>query len=121
MTEELLWKRIRKRWRGHAVRVEASLGGVDPGTPDSNLSVDGKGGWVELKVWPTPLNEVQKAWHLDAEDRGAYCVVLCWTGNDKVWVGRGEIYTRYVGKGTRPEGVSLQAALDGIESALIGK
>jgi hypothetical protein len=115
-TEKQLWKKVLERWPGHAIRVEASEGGVDPGTPDCNLSVNGHGGWVELKVWPEPVSPIQIAWHLEAEDLGAS--VRLWSqvskGRDTclVWSGSAEDYAKLVEFGRRPVGVPLQMVID---------
>jgi hypothetical protein len=118
--EQRFWAQVRMAWPGHAARIEAGAGGCDPGTPDCVLSVDGRGGWVELKVWPQPLEESQLPWHIDAMARGAYAVVLCWLGRDEVWVGRAEDYEYYQDrhKVERPPGVSLQEGLAVISCAL---
>lgn len=133
------WKRVRKAWwPSHAIRIEASLGEVEVGTPDTVLSCGGRGGYVELKVWPDNVSDVQLAWHIDALSRGAYAMVLSeLPGPDGlVWLGRADDYHqsvidiivaevirpkgKAVGRRRGPEGVVLQAALKMIRSALIG-
>lgn len=118
-TEAKVWKRILRRWKGHAVRVEASMGGVDPGTPDGLLTPRGWGGvWVELKVWPTEVSPIQYAWHVDCDQRGGLCCVLVQVGKDSFWVGKAE---EYDGMTERPAGESLQAVLDVIRLAATGR
>lgn len=120
MTEKDFWKKIRREWPGHAMRVEASEGGVDPGTPDTNLSINGHGGWVELKVWPEPVSPIQIAWHLDALEHGATVEVWSWLGNREglVWRGSAERYEHLVsrldltGKRERPRGLPLQMVIE---------
>lgn len=124
--EQKFWTRVRDMWKGHAVRVEASIGGCDPGTPDSVLSVGGRGGWIETKVWPQPLEDTQLPWHMDAIQRGAYAMVLCEMPDRRVWIGSAEEYNAMIqchlqGFRIRPEGVVLQVALKMIECALIGQ
>ena len=110
------------------MRIEASDGEVDPGTPDTVLSIAYRGGFVELKVWPDNLSGVQKAWHEDAVQRGAYCMVLCELPSGRVWLGPAEDYTAFFAmhhsddhrRKYPPEGVSLQSALDVIRCALTG-
>ena len=128
---------MRETWRGHAVRVEASDGEVPVGTPDCVLSYRGAGGWIELKVWPDNVSPEQKAWHVDAIERGAYAMVLSELPSGKVWLGPAEEYHGIVNlfeyrnfqrrqlfacsSGKVPEGISLQNALGVIESALSRK
>jgi hypothetical protein len=121
--EAAFWKRVRREWKGHAVRIEASDGVVDPGTPDTNLSINYRGGWVELKVWPDTLSPEQQAWHEDAIERGAYVMVLCEFSDGSVWIGDYEEYTirvhDHAARRTKPrDRISLQAALDMIACAL---
>lgn len=120
VTEKRMWKAILKRWRGHAVRVEASEGGVDPGFPDGILSVGGRGGFIELKVWPEELRPTQLPWHLDAIQRGAYARVLCCVGHGAYWLGTAEEYQELLDRGERPNGDSLQAGLAMVVCALSG-
>lgn len=112
MTEKGFWKKISREWPGHGIRVEASLGGVDPGTPDCNLSVNGHGAWVELKVWPTEITQIQVAWHVDAVDRGATVEVWCWVGQNLVWVGDAETYENLVSIKKKPRGLSLKDVIN---------
>lgn len=131
------WKKVRDGWwPEHAIRIEASLGEVDPGTPDTVLSAGGRGGYVELKVWPDNVSAVQLAWHLDACDRGAYAMVLSELSDGSVWLGRADAYDSLVRRIAQaevvrpkgksylsrrgPEGIVLQAALKMIRCALIG-
>ena len=117
-TERRMWEKIRERWDGFCVRVEASRGGVDPGTPDCLLMVRGRGGvWVELKVWPTPLEAIQLAWAIDCAQRGGTALVMCQVGRREFWVGTAEEYDMFESK---PAGVSLQAALAMIGLAVSG-
>lgn len=113
------WKEVRAAWPGHAIRIEASDGEVEPGTPDTILSIDHRGGFIELKVWPDDVSAVQLAWHADALDRGAYAMVLskCKRG---VWLGRAEDYHAMVLLGVvrSRELVSLHKALNVVASAL---
>lgn len=121
--ESRFWKKVRSAWPGHAVRIEASDGEVDPGTPDTVLSVAYRGGFVELKVWPDNVSSIQLAWHMDAIERGAYCMVLCELPSGKVWLGDAEEFERMMSireVKRPPEGVSLQSALDVIRCALTG-
>ena len=117
--EGRFWRKVRAAWPGHAQRVEASHGDSEPGTPDVVLSIGFRGGWVELKVWPDNVSVKQLAWHTDATDRGAYCVVLSRISPREVWLGSAERYDSLVRCGKRPKGVHLQAALNGIRCALI--
>lgn len=148
--ESAFWKKVREVWPGHAQRVEASHGEAQEGTPDTVLSVGGRGGWVELKVWPDNVSREQLVWHVDAIERGAYAMVLSelpkrgqYDRSVKVWLGNAEEYHGIVNQVTRnieaerirpsgksvvfprrrfvPEGVDLQAALNVIRCALIGK
>ena len=132
--EAAFWKKVRRAWRGHAIRIEASWGEVEVGTPDTILSVGGKGGYVELKVWPDNVSGEQLTWHIDAIERGAYAMVLSELPSGNVWLGPAEEYhplvRGYLGKISlgwkaarisRPNGVSLQAALNVIDCALIGR
>jgi len=125
--EQGFWKRVRSEWKGHAARIEASIGGCDPGTPDSILSINGRGGYVETKVWPQELEPSQLPWHMDAMRRGAYAVVLCELPDGKVWLGTAEDYAEFFGANRgrtfpyrRPDGVSLQSALNVVACALTG-
>jgi hypothetical protein len=102
MTEARLWRKFMLEWPGHGVRIEASAGGCDPGTPDANISCAQHGMWLELKVWPTPVSPIQLAWHLDADQRGARALVLCWVTEDEYWVGSATRYDAMTGTGTRP-------------------
>jgi hypothetical protein len=88
------WKRVRRGWKGHSVRIEASDGEVEEGTPDTVLSVGGHGGFVELKVWPDNVSPQQLAWHMDALDRGAYAMVLAELPDGTVWLGRADDWDR---------------------------
>lgn len=120
-TEADVWKKIRAAWPGHCVRVEASIGGVDPGTPDSNLGIAGRGLWVELKVWPTPLSAEQIAWHADCAQRDGGAEVWCWVGRDSIWCGDAatyELMTRRCEGRKPPNGMPLQAALDRLSEIL---
>lgn len=110
-TEVNFWSRIRKQWPGHWMRIEASNGGVDPGTPDSMLSYCGRGKLVELKVWPEPVSAVQLAWHIDATQRGADPEVWSLLPDGTVWCGGAEAYDAMTASGRRPKGVQLQAAV----------
>lgn len=130
--ENALWKRVRGSWRGHAVRVEASDGEVEEGTPDCVLSIGGRGGWIELKVWPDGVSPQQLAWHAEALARGAYAMVLAELPGGDVWLGRADDWDRLTAdtgggkwKGIRiirvrsPGPMVLHDALRVIESALI--
>ena len=127
--EQSFWKTVRDAWKGHAVRIEASVGGCDPGTPDVSLAINGKGGWVETKVWPQLLEPSQLPWHMHAMRSGAYAVVLAQLPDGKVWLGTAEDYDRATslwyacarGDRTLPQGVSLQQALNVVACALSGK
>ncbi len=115
-TESDVWGKVRASWDGPCWRVEASCGGVDPGTPDALLWVRGMGGrWVELKVWPTEVSAIQVAWHVDCLQRGGMAWVLCEVGRGRYWIGSAEAYAGLV---ARPCGVSLQAALGVVVSSL---
>ena len=118
MTEVDFWKKIRAAWPGHAMRIEASEGGVDPGTPDSHLSIGGRGAFVELKVWPEPLNPMQYAWHVDAVDKGAGAWVWCWVDYDCIWMGLGEDYADYCETNSRPKGKTLGHVIDRLSKIL---
>lgn len=127
MTEKKMWDRIRAIWPGHAVRVEASEGGVDPGFPDSILSVGGRGAFVELKVWPEELRETQLPWHIDAIQRGATAEVWAWIEqDDEVWCGTAEEYAdllekhEAVGYGT-PVGAPLRVQVARLVKILLRK
>lgn len=128
------WKAVRKAWvaRGwHAVRVEASCGGCDPGTPDTVFGCHGRNGWVELKVWPDPLSAIQQAWHEEALEGGSYAMVLCQLRGG-VWLGRWDEYMSHfsvtwplASKEPKvsvvklpPDPMHLHEALSMIESAL---
>lgn len=119
--EGRFWKKVRGGWIGHSQRVEAGNGESEAGTPDAVLSVGGKGGWVELKVWPDNVSAKQLAWHVDAQDRGAYVVVLSQLPDGKAWVGCAQAYDDYVQRKCVPRGCHLQAALDCIRCSLIRK
>jgi hypothetical protein len=133
--ENRFWARVRDMWTidssgGHAVRIEASIGGCDPGTPDCVLSCGARGGWVELKVWPEALQPSQLPWHLDAIAHGAYAMVMCELPDRKVWIGSAEDYEMLLQEPLRPdrpttrrcpEGVDLHRALNMIRCALIGR
>lgn len=113
-TESDVWRRVRGAWDGHAIRVEASMGGVDPGTPDCALAPRGRGSvWVELKVWPEPVSPVQVAWAVDCEQRGGLCFLLCENRGD-YWIGRAEEYAELREVAFD---LDLQAALKVIASA----
>lgn len=117
--ESRFQSKVFARWRGmggHAARVDAALGGCDPGTPDSVLSIEGRGGWVEFKVWPRRLEPMQLPWHTEAVRSGAYAVVVCLVGPGRAWIGLAEDYARLT---TRPKGPHLQVVLDMIRFALI--
>lgn len=117
--ESTFWKRVRRAWPGHALRIEASHGEVEVGTPDVVLSIGGHGGYVELKVWPEPLQPMQLPWHLDALSRGASCWVLCDLG-DEVLLESAAQYDHRLGCGLgRPHGITLQQALNMIQSCLV--
>jgi len=117
--EAAFWKRVRSAWSGHAVRVEASDGEADVGTPDCVLSAGYRGGWIELKVWPDNVSREQLVWHIDAVERGAYAMVLSDVGGGRAWLGDAEEYYSLVLRGKRPRGVVLQRALDVVRCALI--
>lgn len=120
MTEKDLWKKIRSQWPGHAVRTEASEGGVEPGFPDSILSSNGRGFYVELKIWPEPLQPLQLPWHIDATDRGAGAEVWCWV-DGLVWCGPAETYDRYVKRLAKPKNcMSLDLAISRLLRILHG-
>lgn len=119
--EGSFWKRVRGSWCGHSLRVEASNGDVEPGTPDTILSIGYAGGYVELKVWPDNVSAVQLAWHEEAHSLGAYCRVLSRIRGDRVWLGSAKAYSKLVASGVRPAGIHLQAALDMIRCELIGR
>lgn len=119
--EGTFWRRVRDAWPGHSARVEAGMGEADPGTPDTVLSVGGKGGWVELKVWPDNVSELQLAWHIDALERGAYARVLSQLPDGKVCLLIAEDYDRLVTRKRVPRGCHLQDAIDRIRCDLIGK
>jgi len=114
------WKRVRKAWPGHSVRIEASDGEVESGTPDVVLSVGFRGGFIELKVWPDDCSPQQIAWHQNAHDLGAYAMVLGELGDGKVWLGPAQEWNDYRHELNVPEGVDLHAALDVIACALTG-
>lgn len=114
------WKKVRKAWPGHALRIEASDGEVPAGTPDTVLSVGFKGGYVELKVWPDDCSAQQIAWHADAMDRGAYAMVLGELPGGRVWLGPADLWTRFVQLGQVPNGKNLHSALRVIACALSG-
>lgn len=101
--ESRLWRKVKKAWEGHAVRVEASNGEAPPGTPDCVLSIGGKGGWVELKVWPEPISRIQVAWQCDARLKGACALVFCQVKRDLYWVGYAEDYEGYVNLKQKPD------------------
>lgn len=118
MTEKLMWKLIRSKWRGHGQRIEASRGEVEEGTPDSVLSVDGRGAYVELKVWPEPLRPLQLPWAIDARQRGAAVWLLCHLHKREFWLGTHDEYGILQSRKNKPTGSSLQFCLDRIESRL---
>ena len=130
--EAAFWKKVRRAWSGHSVRVEASDGEVDAGTPDTVLSVGYKGGFVELKVWPDNVSSIQLAWHQDAIERGAYCMVLSELPDGDVWLGNAEDYdaliracsfsrnAKLIADKTKRGKRSLHDALKVIRCALIG-
>lgn len=91
--EQKLRDLVRDTWPGHVAWVEASVGDAGAGTPDAVLSVEGRGIWVEFKVWPGEVSSIQLAWHADAERRGAGCCVLAQMG-DYYWVGSAAAYQR---------------------------
>ncbi len=87
MSEQALWRRMRRelRGRGHWVRVE---NGAETGTPDVNYCVDGAEGWIELKHlygWPTrsatvvqsKLEHDQAIWLTERRAHGGRAWVLC--------------------------------------------
>ena len=80
MTEKRLWKRVREAMRGvpgwHGTRVEASSGEVVMGTPDAVITASGRTRWVELKVYPEPLNPHQRAWAAERDASGADAVMV---------------------------------------------
>ena len=123
-TEKKIWERIRSLWDGHCARTEASLGGVDPGFPDCILSPKGWGAiYVELKVWPEPLNPIQYAWHVDCRQRGGIAFVISQVAGgrgkvEKYWIGRGEEYSCL---DCRPLGKDLQEVLLMVKLAASGK
>lgn len=117
-TERLMWRRLRAAWCGFGIRIEASDGGVEPGTPDTLLQPAGLGGvFVELKVWPTPLRTEQLAWHVDCLGRGGCAVVMCEVGRDSYWIGTGESYDTWIvarqrgDDGGRPPGATLRRSM----------
>lgn len=122
MSEAQFWKNVRRAWPGHAVRIEASRGDAEEGTPDCVLSIGGRGLWIELKVWPEKLRPAQLAWHLDGIARGAGAWVLCSFGKRGVWFGRAPQYELLCQVGRRPEKLGhLQAVLEGIVCRLISR
>lgn len=121
MTEADLWKKIRRVWPGHAMRIEASEGGCEPGTPDSILSVGGRGMFVELKVWPEELRPLQLPWHIDAVQRGAGAEVWCWVGEGRVWRGTAEEYQVHLDQKRKPTGSRLEATVGYAVRVLQGK
>lgn len=106
--ESRVWKKVRKAWMGHGVRIEASMGDADSGTPDCMLSWRGRGGWVELKVWHEPLRVSQRVWHAEALRDGATCVVLCEVGSGRYWIG---YWYEYEALSRRPIGLPLNGVL----------
>lgn len=118
MTEKKLWGRIRAWWEGHAVRVEASAGGVDAGFPDGILSIGGRGAYVELKVWPEELRPMQLPWHLDCLDRGGGCEVWCWVG-DGIWCGRADEYAVLIERGVKPSGTDVGSHCERLRKKLL--
>jgi hypothetical protein len=114
------WKKVRRMWWGHAVRIEASDGDVPAGTPDTVLSIGYRGGFIELKVWPDEASPKQIAWHIDAMTGGAYAMVLAELPDGSVWLGSAEHWNQWVVKGLAPVGMDLHRALRMIESALTG-
>lgn len=73
--EQGMWKYLRKRllaW-GHFVRVEND---VEVGMPDVNFCIDGREGWLELKVWPRELERTQVVWALQRTAARGYVRVL---------------------------------------------
>lgn len=115
MTESAMWRAIRKKWWGHGVRVEASMGDAESGTPDTNLSVHGRGGWIELKVWPEELRVSQIVWHADALSRGATVVVLAQVSRGRYWIGPWHEYEKL---DKRPQGMTLDQVLIDFEQRL---
>lgn len=123
--EGAFWRRVREAWPGHALRIEASWGEVEVGTPDTILSVGGRGGFIELKVWPDNVSGQQLTWHEEAIREGAYAMVLSELPSSRVWLGPADEYFAIVSrqlrqKRLRPEGVLLHDALNVIRCALIG-
>lgn len=123
--EAAFWREVRTHWPGHAVRVEAGAGEVSVGTPDCVLSIGMKGGWIELKVWPDNVSAEQLAWHIDADQRGAYARVLVKMPGSYVWLGMAQEYDAVV-SGKSPKILSrdmvhLQEALDRVRCDLIGQ
>jgi hypothetical protein len=92
MTEKQLWMKIRAAWPGHSMRIEASEGGVDPGTPDAHVSIGGRGMFIELKIWPEELRPLQLPWHIDAIQRGAGAEVWAQVPDGTIWAGTAEDY-----------------------------
>jgi hypothetical protein len=124
MTEKKFWEKIRDSWPGHAVRTEASEGGVEPGFPDCILSTNCRGVYIELKVWPEPLRPLQLPWHLDALDRGAYAEVWAWLPNGGVWCGLAEGYQQLLdayemGDRRSPAGQTLDLCLKRLRKILL--
>jgi len=80
MTEKGLWKRIRETMMGvrgwAGVRIEAGAGEAMAGTPDCVITASGRTRWVELKVWPEPLNRWQLVWCTMRDSTGADGVLV---------------------------------------------
>ncbi len=109
------WRKVRRAWPGHSVRIEASDGEVETGTPDCVLSLGFRGGFIELKVWPDVCSPVQLAWHREAISRGAYVMVLADMKDRSVWLGPGEDWNEFVG---RDGAIQLGMHLSGLREAL---
>jgi hypothetical protein len=77
MTEAGMWKRIRVWGRGvyqlHLARIENSVG---VGQPDVNFGLEGREGWMELKVWPRKLKPSQVIWIEDRVAAGCMPMVM---------------------------------------------
>jgi hypothetical protein len=76
-----------ERWAG--VRIEASMGEVDRGTPDSIVTVGRVTRFIELKEWGTELSVVQVAWCRERDDRlrRADPVLVLARRGRKWWIG----------------------------------
>lgn len=93
--EQKLWADVRKvlGTKAHGVRVEASLGEAESGTPDLCLSYLSRTRWIELKVWPESLRVSQIAWAIQHEGRRCDPVlVLAKFDRDRLWLGHWRTY-----------------------------